>query len=419
MQNKTPLLKTIVFLSIVTVVAVSSFFSGCVSTQKAMTPEQKKAYQDSLLKVNKLEVQKNLSFGWEHYRQGNLEKAKPYFRRLIYIDTTGLYTDKTYPYLVDIYTKLNEPDSALWVNLMGRERFPDNPYFLESIGYIYAQRNETDKSIEAYRKLTELKPDVAKYWKLLGEQYVIAGMDDDAIDAYQKCVDLDPTDLEARKILDDKLSKQDPYEVLDFRKKIALQFPNDMKAQLDYAQSLFKVNEFKSAVDIAKKVVENQPDNLVALELLGKSYQESEQHLSAINTFKKLLEKKPNDKKNICNLAMSYTATGRYTTALSEVRKALNIDSRYGLAFIARGMVYEKAADKCVSNRKENKLTFDDKLVYKMAYDEYARAKQDITWKSDAESRMSYLTPVIPQQSDYFMHKGKTMPDDPCYNWIR
>lgn len=419
MQKKTPFFTTVIFLAILAVMAVSTLFTGCVSTQKTMTPEQKKAYQDSLMKAHKTELQRTLSFGYEHYRQKNLEDAIPYFRKLIYIDTTGVYSDKSYPILVDLYTKLNEPDSALWVNLKGRELFPDNPYFLKSIGYIYAQRNETDKSIEAYQQLTELEPDVAENWKLLGEQYVIAGMDEEAIDAYQKSVDLDPSDLEARNVLDDLLEGYDVYKVLELRKKLAEQFPDDMKVQLDYAQILFKVGQYKSAVDISKRVVQNQPENLVALELLGKSYQESEQHVLAINTFKKLLEIKPDDKKNLCNLALSYIGIGRYTTALSQVRKALNIDSRYGLAFITSGMVYEMAADKCVANREEKKLTFDDKLVYKMAYDEYAKAKKDLNWKSDADSRMGYLVPVIPQKSDYFMHQGQTMPEDPCYSWIQ
>jgi len=102
---------------------------------------------------------------------------------------------------------------------------------------------------------------------------------------------------------------------------------------------------------------------------------------------------------------------------MRQIRKALAIDSKYGLAYLSRGIVYEASADKCVSKRGE-KVTFDDKLVYKMAYDEYVKAKRDLEWKPDAERRMKYLETLIPTREDYFMHKNQKSPQSSCYEWI-
>ena len=123
-------------------------------------------------------------------------------------------------------------------------------------------------------------------------------------------------------------------------------------------------------------------------------------------------------KKNICNKAMSHAYRGQYTIAMREVRKALNIDTNYGLAYLTRGIIYETAAEKCVQNA-EGKISFDDKLVYELAYKEYEKAKRDLAWKSDAERRMNYLQNLVPTREDRFMHKNKTMPEGDCYSWIR
>ena len=117
-------------------------------------------------------------------------------------------------------------------------------------------------------------------------------------------------------------------------------------------------------------------------------------------------------------MAMSYTSLGKYTTAMARTRKALSIDPKYGLAYLTRGIIYETASDRC-SDKRDGKISFDDKLVYQKAYNEYKKASGDIMWRSDAQKRMSYLAPLLPQNQDFFMHPDQKEPKDPCYEWIQ
>ena len=65
---------------------------------------------------------------------------------------------------------------------------------------------------------------------------------------------------------------------------------------------------------------------------------------------------------------------------------------------------------------------FYDKMVYKLAYDEYMKAKKDFSVKEEAERHIAYLETQIPTKEDQFMHKNKKLSDSAakCYNtWIQ
>ena len=65
---------------------------------------------------------------------------------------------------------------------------------------------------------------------------------------------------------------------------------------------------------------------------------------------------------------------GQFSTAIQSLKKALAIDPEYGLAYLTRGIVYETAAEQQVA-KAGGKISFDDKLAYKIAYDDFARTK--------------------------------------------
>ena len=111
-------------------------------------------------------------------------------------------------------------------------------------------------------------------------------------------------------------------------------------------------------------------------------------------------------------------AVPQLSKARSVANQAISIDSNYGLAYIVRGEIYEAAVDQCLAKRGNRQLRFDDKLVYKLAYDQYAKAKQDIQFADFAQRKMNYVQPDIPTTEDLFMHQGKTQAPLDCYKWI-
>ena len=411
-----------VFVSVLVLLSLASYlnFMGCAGGQpKELTPEQKQAIRDSLLNVQKRALALKWSLGYEPYKQGDYAKAKRYFRQVAELDTTGIYGKILYQLLGDCYVRLNVPDSAEWAYQTGVARLPDNPYFYRALGYIYRIGGRTDEAIQMYETLTMLEPDSATHYATLGELYVNLDDVDTAIENLNTAVQLNPNDIKSQEILSNLLSSiGDIDQVITTQESLVENEPSNMKYRLDLAQSYHKAGYFEKAIDELNLVEENDPGNIIALELLGDAYQQIEQYSNAVTVYQKILTSDPEDKKNMCNLAICQTYLGRFTTAMGQVRNALRLDSNYGLAYLTRGMIYETAAERCVDNKPEGKIEFDDKLVYKLAYDEFQKARRDLQWKSDAERRASYVHPYLPTRSDYFMNDERKTPRGSCYDWI-
>jgi tetratricopeptide (TPR) repeat protein len=253
----------------------------------------------------------------------------------------------------------------------------------------------------------------------LGELYVSVEQTEDAIESYQTAVRLNPADNRAQEVLSTLLAQTGDIEkVIETQENLVSSEPDNMKYRLDLAQSYHRAGQFENAIEQLTVVFEKEPDNIIASELLGDSYQQVERYQDAANVYNHILKSRSDDKKNMCNLSMCYTSLGRFTTAMRQVQQVIRMDRNYGLAYITRGMIYEASADRCVDNAG-GKVTFNDKLVYKLAYDEYTRAKQDLEWKSEAERRIRYLETLIPTREDLFMNKDQTTPRGECYEWIR
>lgn len=390
---------------------------GGTAATKEMTPEQKKAKQDSIFKEHNKKIDMYMSFGWEPFKQNNYEKAKKYFRRVAKIDTTGIYGSILYQNLGTCYLQLNNPDSAEWAYKKGIENVPDAPYNYSALGYIYRRHGKDQKAIEMYKKLTELRPDSAEYFHQLGKLYANNYQSQNAINAYKKAVALEPNNTEYQEILGNLLrTTGDTAEIIKQNKQMVKLNPDNMRYRFQLAKSYHSAAKFDSAIINLKIIINEQPDNIDALELLGDSYQNTNKFSEAIDVYNTIIDKNPEDKENLCNLASSYSSLGRYSTARRTVNRALRIDNQYGLAYLTLGKIYENAADRNIK-RNDGKTTYDDKLVYKIAYDQYVKAKTDLAYRKEAESRIQSLTPVIPTTEDKFIHDYDT-PKSEAYNWI-
>lgn len=405
-------------LAVLLLWATTLWLSGCATApvQKEMTPEQKQAYADSVERAYKKQMQLKWSLGYEPYKQKDYTRAKKYFKEVADMDTIGLYGKVLYQRLGDCFLQLNQPDSAEWAYSIGVDRLPDNAYFYKVLGYIFRRDGRTDEAIDMYMALTDLEPDSASNYKTLGELYV-SDDKDAAIEAYQKAMELDPADMKTKEILDNLVGSAE--ERIALRESMVEQAPDDMSKRLDLAKLYYQTADYENAVKQLVVVTAQEPDNLEALEYLGQSYQELEKFVDASNAFKKILAINADDKKNICNYAISLASQSQFTAALTQISKALSIDSNYGLAYIARGMVYETAAERCV-DKNAGKVSFDDKLVYELSSKQYKIAtEKDPVWSSEAKRRNSYVRTMVPTKEDMFMHKGQKTPQGPCYTWIQ
>jgi len=395
-------------------------FTGCAASKPdpALVAAQQKAIQDSLMEVHKREIAKLFSFGMEPFKQGDYAKALKYFRRVAILDTTGLYGKSLYKRLGTAYIQTGNPDSAAVAYKLGIERNSNDVYCYNALGYIYRIKGENDKAIKVYKKLHELEPDSAGHLRYLGELYVKKDMLPEAIATFRQVLEKNPNDRKSQETLSSLLNQTGDIEsMIATQKSLVENNPENLRYRIDLAQSYFKSNQFEKAIEQFNFVISKDDKNISALEYLGECYQQLEKYSLAVKAYNKILALEPANKKNRCNLAMSLASMGRYSSAIKNANRVIYKDPQYGLGYIAKGMVYEQSAEKCVK-RNGGKITWNDKLVYKLAYDSFIKAKKDLSVKQDAESHINYLVSVIPTKDDYFMHKTQRYPQGSCYTWI-
>lgn len=419
-------LRNILFITIIlvgTLIIATSLITGCATTSGGASDDgltaAEKARQDSIA-LAKWDRQLNLnwSLGFENHKNKIYRSAIPYFWKVFEIDTVKRFPD-LYTFLGDCYMKLNISDSAQIIYKMGTERFPDKTHYHRTLGWLLAAKQQNGEAIEEYAKAIELDPENLADNKVMGNLLISENRIDEAITVYEKILKLEPNNAEAQNTYAQLLgSTGDEEAVLEAKINASSSNPNDTNLLFQIGEMYFKRNEYSNAVTYFNKLLAIKPEDAMALEFVGNAQHNMSKYKEAIVTYEKVMAVKPDNKKVLCEMATCYRELKQLSKARSVANQALNIDSDFGLAYIVRGEVYEAAVDQCLAKRGNRKLTFDDKLIYKLAYDEYVKAKKDLQYSDFAQRKMSYVQPDIPTTEDLFMHQAQKIARLGCYQWI-
>lgn len=418
MRNK---IKLSVFslLLLVTVIAGQLQFSGCASSGSQLSPEREQAIRDSLRQVLVWDLRKNMSIAMIAFQNSEWQKAAHYYNLVLKADSIGEYTTVKYQNLAHCYVNLSQPDSAKMIYREGIKLYPDHAYFYNGLGYILRRSGETDDAISAYEKYAELRPDELETYDILADLYRDAGKTDKAIAALQTLVAKDPGNQAAHEKLSELLRTTGDVEAIIAQQRELVEMdPENLNYRRTLAQTYYKETQYKNAIEQLEVITGVDTNDIVSLETLADCHKILKQYDDAVKIYNRLIKINPRDKKNMCQLALVYIDLGRYTQALRQADKALSIDREYGLAYLTKGIVYETAAQKCIS-KHDGKIDYNDKLVFQMAYDQFEKAKNDLTQRRDANRHLTYLQDQIPTKGDRFMHKKQTRPEGDCYNWIK
>ncbi|MDZ7261635.1 MAG: tetratricopeptide repeat protein [candidate division KSB1 bacterium] len=407
---------------VLTLIVLFIFIFGCAPpAQKPTTeisPERQKAIADSLQRIYIFELDKNWSTGYEYYKNKMYSNAVKPFWKVAKLDTIGRYKD-VWSKLADTYFKLGNADSAQLVCELGVKQDPNNVYLHRSLGHLLMAREQVEDAISEYEKVVELAPEAAEDFKILGNLYVRTKDWDKAISAYEKVIELNPQDTESQNILAQlyKQTGQDAAALVRMEEALKLD-PQNTRLMYDLGKGYFDRGDYEKAEQQLRTLLKYRTDDYTAMEYLGAALQNQKKFTQAINVYNNVMKLKPDHKKVLTDIATCYKELGQFLQAREYVRKALKLDPQYGLAFITMGEIYETCVDKCMQERGKTQPEFDDKLVYKLAYDQYEKATKDLEWKEMAERRLNYLQELIPKKEDYFMHKNQTKPRIDCYQWI-
>ncbi|MBL7074608.1 tetratricopeptide repeat protein [candidate division KSB1 bacterium] len=404
---------------------VAIAFWGCAVqkpiVKKEISPERQRAIADSLARVRDLEIRKNRSIGYEYYKNKQYEEAKKYLWKVVRLDEAGKYTD-IYSWLAYCYISTNQADSAQLVYERGVEKAPDDGDMHLRLADILYQKDEVDRAIEEFEKGVALIPDNPDNFRKLADLYLRNDEVDEAIQVYQRVVELAPEDKEAQETLSHLIKTSgDQAAYIQSLEQALIKFPDDIKTMMALGRAYFDANENQKAAQVFNRLLSSDPKNTQALEYLGNTYQNLGKYQKAITTQKKILGLEPKNARIMCDIASSYKSLKQYKTARSYARRAQRADPSLGLVYVTIGEILEACAEVCVEG-KGGKMIYDDKLVYKMAIEEYEKAYKDLEWKDYARKRASGLKGFVPTSEDIFYRKGSGKPMDKalgkCYQWI-
>lgn len=399
---------------------VASF--NCAPTTQQVSPEvetaRQKAIQDSVRKAYEHELNKAWSTAYEYYKNKTYRSSINPFWKVIELDTIDRFKDK-YSLLSDSYIKLNNPDSAQIVLEAGVKAYPDNAHLHRTLGYFLDGRGLTEEAIAEYEKATEIDDSKVGDWKALANLYIKNDQLEEATGAFEKVIELNPEDQDAQSALS-RLYKSsgDVDAAIQRREELKKLDPDNTENLFNLGREYFNIGDYDNAIINLEQMLKLKPDDTKALEFFGNALQNKGNYRRAINVYNEIMKLQPDNKKILCDMATCYKELEQFQTGRDTARRALRIDSKYGMAYIVIGEIYEAQAEKCYRARGKKAPEFDDKLVYAKAYQEYEKATQDLQFKDLAQRKMNYVKDSRPTKEDEFFHKGQTKPKDSCYDWI-
>jgi tetratricopeptide (TPR) repeat protein len=388
----------------------------------AVSMERQKAKQDSLRQIWDRNLKIAWSTGFENHKNKLYQDALKPFWRVAELDTVRRFPD-LYTYLGDCYIKLNKLDSAEIVFRLGTKKYQDKAYYQRSLAWLLVGKKQSEEAIEHYHQAIAIDPNNAADFKALGALLVAANLPKEALPIYQKLIRLDPTDNDAQRTLSQiHKSLGNIDAALQSWEKALESDPNNTTILMKLGETYFKEKDYPNSIKHLTVLTNIKPTEVRALELLSYSYQNLGRYSVAIPFYQKIIAMKPDDKKVLCEMASCYKELKQFSKARSVAAQALKIDNNYGLAFVVCGEIYQACADECINQRPKPRAKYDDKLVYKLAYDEYTKALNDDQFVDMSRKKMIYIKPDLPTKEDSFMYNNRTAINTnefPCYTWIQ
>lgn len=388
------------------------------------------------------EVMKNWSLFSEYHKNQDYRTAIPYGWTVVELSPARFKS--LYEKLAECYIKIAEGvdsltrplygDSVIIVYDLGIKSIPERAsYYQIQKGFTFERYflDRDSAAIESYAQ--GINADFATvdfyYIDRLGVLYIknIPNNPDNklkAVDLFRKYLDRDPNNGVAL----DRLKKiiDDPKELIDISLQKLKTDPENIAFIWSVVQAYVQSEDLEGAIPYIERLVKKEPHSETYLNELGKTNQKAGRYRDAISAYERSLKLYPDSKENLLNIALCYRELNNYSAARTYAQRAAAKDKSWGRPYIEIAQVLESNVADCVLNTKGGwtNMKLDDRLVYKLAQEYYARARAiDPKLASEADVRSRNLETLVPQQEDYFFNKdkirdGKIAIFGSCYEWI-
>jgi tetratricopeptide (TPR) repeat protein len=384
-----------------------------------LTPEQQKAFEDSLRAEREKELKIIRSFAYSHYNNKNYVDAAKYYSELLEKDLDHKYND--YGKWAQCYVQMNvSVDSVKMVYQRGLDAFPEDGYLHASLGHILRTQGLLAEAAAEYEAAAKYKPEELDYQKTLAELYVRLDEPLKAINLYRQILEQEPDNrIVAETLAGLVKTNLSPEEYIASLESAVQQFPDDLNKKYDLAKAYSNQGQNLQALDQLNVITRAEPANVRALKLTGEVQQNLRNYNAAIAAYKKILDIQA-DADVMVELSIVYRELGNWVQARTYARRALAERSNMGAAYVAQAAIYEYAADRKTQGKSPK---YEDKLVFLISYGLYQQAVNsgDYSVLDQARTHLNFLkeSQLIPQYSDWFMHQKERDPTvNEAYSWI-
>ncbi|MCK4641137.1 MAG: hypothetical protein KAU06_07360 [Candidatus Marinimicrobia bacterium] len=368
-----------------------------------------------------------LNFAYSYYQNQNWNSTIKNYKKMMEYGCGEEYAQDIYSYYGRAYQQLakNDPvyyDSALYVYLEGEKYLPNDMYIHKNIAYVYHVQGKIDLEIREYEKMIEIQPEDLELYRTFVKRCFSQERFEDMLWGIEKILEISPNDEQAindRLMVYEKLGK----DITTVRKEQWERNPDNVRFGMEYVESLTEQLEYDKAIEVYKKITMLDLRNKDVWDKLADLYKTLGRYKEAATTYEHI--NKNIDPKNlevIDNITKMYQNLAEFPTAFKWAKKAIALENS-SLAYKIRADVFYLGAEYYSSSRPTK--NFEDKLVYKLAYDDYREAKKMGDYS--VQSRIDFLKEyLIPTREDWFMNKydasgvERTVycPRMDCYKWI-
>lgn len=385
--------------------------SGSAEQTSALSPEE--------LKRRERECLITLSNAWEYYKNQEFDSSVRNYRHLVALGCGKEFADDVYLYFGRAFLEIGKLDSAIWAFKQGLKYLPENKNLLENIAYALGRQQNADEQIYYYQRYIEVDPENAEVYTTLVDLLRKGGRFDDLLITLNQWLESDPSNaaIQSDLIAAYEEAGENPLKFMERRWR-----DNPDKAQwgIDYAAKLVDMLDHATAYRVLEEVIRRTPSARAAYNLLAETALDEGDVDRAISALERLFGVNPTDDRAAMELARSYLRKASFERALQWAQTALRVTTNGGGMLYVRAEVYFDTAEDCVTGRETGIASFQDKLVYQMAYEDY-KAALDKGYRR-ARTRADFLEKnLVPSKGDWFLQPADIRvfkPQGACYGWI-
>lgn len=425
---KQKLSKNNLFVTIViSTIMVFTFVTNCVPPSQKSAEEElvaRKARRDSLRKVNYHKCEFTMSNANQYKLQGQWQNSIDNYRKIIEYGCTEDFAQNLFKDMAHCYNKLGKNDSAIWAVKEALVYRSTDIYFLKLLAYYHEREGDLNAVVKDWERINTLFPDNIEYMFKLADYYFKVGKYTDEINLLEKILLTDPGNKKADLAIISayEASGIDPIERY---KTVYMKDKSNAQNGYRYGKALFDAANYDQAIKVLSESKNNNPNNRSVIELLCKSYDYKGMTEKSLEVYKELARKYSNDSKILIKVTELNLNLSNFKKALEYIDKAIKLPDNKGDAYKLRGDVYYAIAEDCFSQK--NKMSFSDKLVFHMAYEDYKNALAN--GNRMVKSKLQHLKKnemIISNKSDYFLapktskiSSNEFKPLGDCYSWIK